>query len=91
MLTLWPIFVTVFFAELGDKTQLATLLFAADHHVSKLGVFAASSAALVLSSLLAVLVGTQLSLYVSPRMLKLVAGVGFVAIGIWVLFDARAS
>jgi putative Ca2+/H+ antiporter (TMEM165/GDT1 family) len=91
MLTLWPIFVTVFFAELGDKTQLATLLFAADQHVSKLGVFAASSAALVLSSLLAVLVGAQLSLYVSPRVLKLVAGVGFVAIGIWVLLDARAS
>lgn len=91
MLTLWPIFVTVFFAELGDKTQLATLLFAADQHASKFGVFAASSAALVLSSLLAVLVGAQLSLYVSPRVLKLVAGVGFVAIGIWVLFDARTS
>ena len=67
------------------------LLFAADQHVSKLGVFAASSAALVLSSLLAVLVGAQLSLYVSPRVLKLVAGAGFVAIGIWVLLDARAS
>jgi putative Ca2+/H+ antiporter (TMEM165/GDT1 family) len=91
MLTLWPIFVTVFFAELGDKTQLATLLFAADQHVSKLGVFAASSAALVLSSLLAVLVGAQLSLYVSPRVLKLVAGVGFVAIGILILLDARTS
>jgi Predicted membrane protein len=91
MLTLWPIFVTVFLAELGDKTQLATLLFAADQRVSKLGVFAASSAALVLSSLIAVLVGAQLSQYVSPRMLKLVAGVGFVAIGLWVLFDARAS
>ena len=89
MLTLWPIFVTVFFAELGDKTQLATLLFAADQKVSKLGVFAASSSALVLSSLLAVLVGAHLSLYVSPRMLKLIAGAGFVAIGIWVLLDAR--
>jgi len=91
MLTWWPIFVTVFFAELGDKTQLATLLFAADQNVSKFGVFAASSAALVLSSLLAVLVGAQLSLYVSPRVLKLVAGAGFMAIGIWVLLDARAS
>jgi putative Ca2+/H+ antiporter (TMEM165/GDT1 family) len=91
MLTWWPIFVTVFLAELGDKTQLATLLFAADQQTGKLGVFAASSAALVLSSLLAVLVGAQLPLYVSPRMLKLVAGGGFVAIGLWTLYDARLS
>ena len=88
---LWPIFVTVFLAEMGDKTQLATLLFAAEKHVSKVGVFAASASALVLSSLLAVLVGAQLSAYVSPRLLKLIAGVGFVAIGLWVLLDARAG
>ena len=91
MLTLWPIFVTVFLAELGDKTQLATLLFAADPGVSKLGVFAASSAALVFSSLLAVLLGAQPTQYVLPRMLKLMAGIGFVAIGIWVLYDVRSS
>jgi putative Ca2+/H+ antiporter (TMEM165/GDT1 family) len=91
MMHLWPIFVTVFLAELGDKTQLATLLFAAEQHMSKVGVFAASASALVLSSLLAVLVGAQLSAYVSPRLLKLIAGAGFVAIGIWVLLDARAS
>jgi putative Ca2+/H+ antiporter (TMEM165/GDT1 family) len=91
MQTLWPIFLTVFLAELGDKTQLATLLFAADQRVSKLGVFAASSAALVLSSLLAVLIGGQLSVYISPKMLKLAAGIGFVTIGIWVLIDARAD
>ncbi|MBI5855547.1 MAG: TMEM165/GDT1 family protein [Nitrospirae bacterium] len=91
MMHLWPIFVTVFLAELGDKTQLATLLFAAEQHVSKIGVFAASASALALSSLLAVLVGAQLSAYASPRLMKLIAGVGFVAIGLWVLLDARAS
>lgn len=85
---LWSIFMTVFLAELGDKTQLATLLFAADEDTSKVGVFAASASALVLSSLIAVLVGAQLSAYIPPRALKLVAGVGFIIIGVWVLFDS---
>jgi putative Ca2+/H+ antiporter (TMEM165/GDT1 family) len=89
-MSLWPIFVTVFLAELGDKTQLATLLFAADQKSSRVGVFVASSGALVLSSLLAVIIGSQLSEYVSPTALKIVAGVGFILIGLWVLIDARA-
>lgn len=74
----------------GDKTQLATLLFAADPQMSRVGVFCASAGALVLSSLLAVLVGGQLSAVVSPRVLKLVAGIGFVVIGGWMLFEARS-
>jgi putative Ca2+/H+ antiporter (TMEM165/GDT1 family) len=86
-MNLWPIFITVFFAELGDKTQLATLLFAADPNTSKVGVFAASAAALVLSTFIAVLVGSQLSAYIPPHALKPAAGVGFIAIGIWVLID----
>ena len=89
-MSLWSVFVTVFFAELGDKTQLATLLFAADPQVSRVGVFCASAGALVLSSLLAVLVGSQLSMFVSPRILKIVAGIGFVLIGGWMLFDVRS-
>lgn len=89
-MALWSIFITVFLAELGDKTQLATLLFAAEAHVSRTEVFLASSSALVLSSLIAVLIGGQLSYYISPRILKIVAGLGFIAIGGWVLFDARA-
>lgn len=89
-MSLWPIFVTVFFAELGDKTQLATLLFAAEQNTSKVGVFIASAGALVLSSLIAVVIGSQLSAYIPPRLLKFTAGVGFVAIGIWVLIDSRA-
>ena len=89
-MSLWSIFVTVFFAELGDKTQLATLLFAADPQVSRVGVFCASAGALVLSSLLAVLIGGQLSSVVSPKVLKLVAGIGFVVIGGWLLFEVRS-
>lgn len=89
-MSLWSIFVTVLFAELGDKTQLATLLFAADPQVSRVGVFCASAGALVLSGLLALLVGGQLSAVVSPRVLKLVAGIGFVVIGGWMLFEVRS-
>jgi putative Ca2+/H+ antiporter (TMEM165/GDT1 family) len=86
----WPIFVTVFLAEIVDKTQLATLLFAADKSTNKVGVFAASAGALVLSSLIAVLVGSQLSAYIPSLALKLLAGVGFIGIGIWMLIDLRA-
>ena len=88
---LWPIFVTVFLAELGDKTQVATLLFAADPRLSRVGVFVASAGALILSSLLAVLVGGQLASFISPRLLKGLAGVGFVLIGLWTLLDVRAG
>lgn len=86
---LWAVFVTVFVAELGDKTQLATLLFASDGRVSRLGVFVAASAALLLSTLVAVVLGSQLQNYVSLRVLKLVAGFGFIGIGLWVLWDLR--
>jgi putative Ca2+/H+ antiporter (TMEM165/GDT1 family) len=90
MMGLWSIFVTVFLAELGDKTQIATLLFAADPRLSRLGVFVASAAALALSSLLAVLVGGQLSLS-CPRLLKGIAGMGFLLIGLWTLLGLRAG
>ena len=79
------VFFTVFVAELGDKTQLATLLYATDAANPKLTVFAASAAALVLSSALGVLAGAILSEYVNPKALRWVAGSGFILVGIWVL------
>jgi putative Ca2+/H+ antiporter (TMEM165/GDT1 family) len=86
MRTYAAVFFTVLLAELGDKTQLATLLFATDPGLSKLGVLTAAAAALVLSTGAAVLVGDQLGRWVPAATLKMVAGVGFVAIGLWVLF-----
>ena len=82
------VFGTVFLAELGDKTQLATLLFAADQAVSRLAVFIAASAALVVATGIGVLAGGLVSQYVSPTALKVVAGAGFIAIGVWTLLRA---
>ena len=88
----WKVFLTafaaVFIAELGDKTQLATVLFAADRDVSKYSIFLAASAALVLSTALAVLAGTFLSEYINEKYLHYVAGLGFIAIGVFTLYRA---
>jgi len=88
----WKVFVTifgaVFIAELGDKTQLATMLFAADRSVSKYLVFAAASAALVVASAIGVLAGSLLSEYINERYLHFIAGIGFIAIGAWTLYNA---
>ena len=82
------VFFTVFVAELGDKTQLATMLFAADKDVSKWTVFAGAALALVATSAIGVVAGSAISGFMSPRQLQLVAGAGFIAIGVWTL--ARA-
>ncbi len=82
------VFITVFIAELGDKTQLATLLFAADKEVSKWSVFFGASLALILTSAIGVLAGGVISSYISARHLSYIAGVGFIGIGIWTLFRA---
>ena len=79
------VFATVFVAELGDKTQLATLLYASNAAHPRLTVFAASAAALVLTSALGVLAGSIVAEYVSPRIVRYVAGGGFIAVGVWVL------
>ena len=87
MLKLASIFAVVFLAELGDKTQLATLLFASDRDLDPLAVFAAAASALVVSTAIAVLIGNLGARYLEVVPLKLIAGVGFIAIGGWTLFE----
>jgi putative Ca2+/H+ antiporter (TMEM165/GDT1 family) len=82
------VFGTIFLAEIGDKTQLATLLYAADAHNPKLTVFAAAAAALVAASALGILAGGLISQHVDPRALSWIAGVGFIAVGIWTILRA---
>ena len=85
---LLTVFIAVFIAELGDKTQLATMLFATDKEVSKWTVFLGASLALIIASGIGVLAGGVVSQYVSEKYLHYIAGIGFVGIGIWTLVKA---
>lgn len=82
------VFGTVFLAELGDKTQLATLLFASNKTVSLWTVFLGASLALIAATSIAVAAGSAISTYVDPRVLSYVAGAGFIVIGIWTIWSA---
>lgn len=85
------VFATVFVAELGDKTQVATLLYATDGHSPKLTVFLGAAAALVLTSAIGVAAGSLLGQYVSPKLLGWVAGLGFIAVGVWTIVSASGE
>jgi putative Ca2+/H+ antiporter (TMEM165/GDT1 family) len=91
----WKLFITVFgaifIAEMADKTQLVTLLFAADKEVSKLTVFFGSALALVLASGIGVLAGALLSQVVNPKMMSMIAGAGFIVIGIITFYHGWQS
>lgn len=85
------VFGVVFLAELGDKTQLATLLFAARTPGNLMTVFIGASIALVLASALGVLAGGLVARYLDPRVLSVIAGVGFVVIGLWTIWQGAAA
>ena len=82
------IFASVFIAELGDKTQLATMLFSAEAAGSRTTVFLAASAGLVVATAIGVLAGGFIAQHVAPSTLKVVAGAGFIGIGVWTLLRA---
>jgi putative Ca2+/H+ antiporter (TMEM165/GDT1 family) len=85
MRELLTMFLTIFVAELGDKTQVATMLFASERETPPLYVFAAAASALVLGTLISVTVGAMASRYLQTVPLKLIAGIGFMAIGAWTI------
>jgi len=83
-------FAAVFIAEMGDKTQIATLSFAGSSS-SKRTIFLASALALVTTSAIAVLAGEVVSRYVPPIWIKRAAGVIFVVLGVLYLYGAKET
>ncbi len=79
-------FATIFLAELGDKTQVATLLMSAQSHNPWI-VFAGASLALISTSLVGVLVGQWLSKMLKPRTLELATGSILAIVSILLFID----
>jgi Ca2+/H+ antiporter, TMEM165/GDT1 family len=79
-------FVTILMAEMGDKTQLATMLMSAESR-SPWVVFAGAGAALVSTSLVGVLLGRWLSKHITPKTLNLLGGILLVSISIMLFWD----
>jgi len=83
------IFFITFLAEMGDKTQISTLLFSGDKEISRWGVLVAASCALTVATFLAVIVGSELDRFVSAKTIKLASGIGFIGIGVYTLWMSK--
>jgi Ca2+/H+ antiporter, TMEM165/GDT1 family len=83
--TIFSTFLLVFLAELGDKTQLSTMLLASKSK-SIWYVFIGSACALVLSSLIGVLAGSVLNKFIPPVYIQVCSGIAFIIIGSLLVF-----
>ena len=79
-------FTTIFIAELGDKTQIATLMLSAESG-KPIIVFVGSSLALISSSLLGVLIGKWLSNKISPNKFALFTGLLMILVSLFIAYD----
>ena len=79
-------FTTIFIAELGDKTQIATLMLSAESG-KPIIVFLGSSLALISSSIVGVLLGKWLSKKISPRNFALFTGALMIIVSIFLAYD----
>mgnify|MGYP000204874919 CR=1 FL=1 len=86
---MWKLFLvvfwTVFLAELGDKTQVATFLFATQNPVHRYLVFVGAFSALAVSTLLVVLLGSKVTEFLPMKIIRILSGLGFILIGIFIL------
>lgn len=86
----WKIFATtfglIFLAELGDKTQLASISMVTKTK-APLAVFLGSVAAYCIVTLLGVTIGVALTKFIPPRTIHILAGIAFVILGIFIIFD----
>lgn len=81
-------YIIIILCELGDKTQVAVLLFTSKNPTRRWTIFAASALALVLCVMIEVTVGVTLARYIGPALINRVAGVMFLLLGLLGIFRA---
>ena len=85
---LFTTFITVFLAEMGDKTQLTTITLSSTTN-KPIAVFIGSSIALILATLLGALAGGSIANLIPEFLLKLLSGIVFLIIGINLMAKSR--
>ena len=85
---LFTTFITVFLAEMGDKTQLTTITLSSSTN-KPLAVFMGSSIALILATLLGALAGGSIANLIPDFILKLLSGIVFLTIGINLISQSK--
>lgn len=84
-------FITTFFliiiAELGDKTQIATLIFASNNPHKKWQILLGASLALIVCVTVEITIGLTLAKYLSPKTINKIAGVIFLSIGFFIFYS----
>ncbi len=78
-------FVTIFLAEIGDKTQFTVFAFSIKNPSYRLSIFLGACCALVLSSLIAVILGEIAAKFIPLEYLRIACAILFIAIGAWML------
>ncbi len=83
----FKIFISIFLAELGDKTQMASIIFSSNDPSNKWIIFLASSMALVFSSFLGVMIGSWIASMGLEKYIRIVGGIIFVILGVFMIFN----
>ncbi|MEN9216299.1 MAG: TMEM165/GDT1 family protein [Gloeomargarita sp. HHBFW_bins_162] len=83
-------FATILLAELGDKTQITTLLMTTSSGQPWM-VFTGAALALLATSLLGVFVGQWLSQRLDPRRVEVISGIIFLLVAAWLTVDILQS
>jgi len=79
-------FLTIFIAELGDKTQFAAIAASAGSK-STMSILLAVVLALGLAGTIGVALGSFLGHLLNPVTMKWVSGCAFIAVGLWVILS----
>ena len=91
LITYCTTFLIIILAELGDKTQIATLIYASNHPQKRWQIFLAAAAALVTCVTLEVTLGMMIAKVISPALINRITGLIFLVIGIAVLINFKKS